>query len=206
MSEKKINTDSIIAFAAMLTAIVAVVVAVVQTNIMREEAVAERDHARLSVMPAISVLYSNGYSDDDRRFFEINIYNQGLGPARIEDFSIYYKGEKMRNQREWVELVAGGAAAIGELDPSPTINNSYSGKGRIVPAGGTLTPIHVRHGELALKLEQALPDTEFEICVCSFYEDCQRLIGLNPQAEPVESCVDYRNAKAIPRPFAGKRG
>ena len=203
MNGKKLNSDSIIALAAMLTAVVAVVVAVVQTSIMREEAAAERDHARLSVMPAISVLYSNGATEQDVRFLEINIYNQGLGPARIEDFSIYYKGEKIENQRKWVELVAGGSPAIANLDPSPTISNSYAGEGRIVPAGEVLTPIHVRHTELALMLEKALADTQFEICVCSFYDDCQRLIGLNPRPEPVQTCVDYRNAKVISRPFAG---
>ena len=108
MSQKKINTDSIIALAAMLTAVVAVVVAVVQTNIMREEATSERDHARLSVLPAVSILYSNGHNDDDLMFFELNVYNHGLGPAKIEDFSIYYKGEKVGNQRAWVQAVAGG--------------------------------------------------------------------------------------------------
>ncbi len=204
MNRKKINTDSIIALAAMLTAVVAVVVAVVQTNIMREEATAERDHARLSVLPAVSILYSNGHNDDGLLFFELNVYNQGLGPAKIEDFSVYYKGEKVRNQRAWVQAVAGDVEAIEQYEQAPVINNSYVGEGRIIPADGTLTPIHVAHSELASKLEKALADTEFSICVCSFYGDCQRLIGQNPQTEPVATCVGYREAEPIAEPFVRK--
>ena len=201
MAKVKFNAEMAIAIAAMLTAVAATVVSVVQTNIMREEAVTERTHARLSVMPAISILYSNGRSENGIPYLELNVHNQGLGPAIVEDFAVYYKGERMNNQRHWVTAVAGGVDAIQELVPNPHVQNSYAGKGRVIQAGDTLVPIHVRHEVLAKKLETALSETEFEICVCSFYGDCQRLNNQTPQPEFVASCVNYREADAIEDPF-----
>ncbi len=193
----KVNVDLIIALAAMLTAVVAVVVAVVQTNIMREEAEVERQHVRLSVMPSIGLYFSNGQGDNGRPFIQINIVNEGLGPAIIEDFSITYNGDAMQHQRHWIESVAGGAEQLGQLTPAPEINNSYSGRGRIVPAGGTLNPIYVSHETLAESIGEALRDTKFEICVCSFYGDCQRLLDLGPMPEPVATCENYQTADVL---------
>ena len=98
----------------------------------------------------------------------------------------------------------GGVEAIEKYEQPPIINNSYVGEGRIIPADATLTPIRVAHNELAKKLENALVDTEFSICVCSFYGDCQRLIGKNPQTEPVATCVGYREAEPVAEPFVRK--
>lgn len=202
MAKLKFNAEMAIAIAAMLTAVAATVVSVVQTNIMREEASAERTHARLSVMPAISILYSNGTNENNVPFLELNIYNQGLGPAIIEDFSIYYQGQKLANQRQWVTVVAGGEDVMDALQPLAHVQNSYVGEGRVIPAGDTLVPIHVRHASLAKQLEEALRETEFEMCVCSFYGDCQRINNQSPQPEPVASCVNYREAEPIEDPFA----
>lgn len=198
---KKLNADLVIALAAMLTAVVAVIVAVVQTNIMRQEAENEREHVRLSVMPSIGLYYSNGHEEDGAPFIQINIVNEGLGPAIIEDFSILYKGDKMQHQRHWVETIAGGREKIEQLAPAPQINNSYAGKGKIVPAGGTLNPIYVSHESLSLAVGDALKDTKFEICVCSFYGDCQRLLHLGPMPEPVATCENYQTADVLENRF-----
>jgi len=54
----KFNVEMLMATAAMATAIAAVVVAIIQTNIMHAEAEMEREHARVSVMPSVFAPFS----------------------------------------------------------------------------------------------------------------------------------------------------
>lgn len=197
MAGRKFNADFIIALAAMLTAVVAVIVAVVQTDIMREEAETERRHARLSVMPSIGLLYSNGRREDGVPFFELDLMNEGLGPAVVKDFAVYYKGQKLKNQRHWVMMVAGGEEQFFGLQPSANVSNSTIGDGRIVPAGEELHPVRVEHVTLANSLITALKETRFEVCACSFYGDCQRLLNMGTQPEPVATCENYQDAPVL---------
>lgn len=185
-ADRKWNADLMIALAAMLTAVVAVVVAVVQTDIMREEAEMEREHARLSVMPSAMLFYSNGTDTEGRDYFELNIINNGLGPAIIEDFSIVYDGKHMRNQRHWVETVAGGRDVLEAQGVS--VNNSGAGPGVSIPAGERLDPIRVYHSEFSDQLRQAAMETTFSLCFCSFYGDCQVATGLGGRPQRVDSC------------------
>ena len=184
-----IKSDTLLSVSAMLAALAAVVVAVMQTQIMREEAELEREHARLSVMPSIMLLYSNGTSANGTRFFELNIQNLGLGPAVIEDFSITYKGVRMKNQRSWVHAVADDAKKQNLLTGNYGIQNSFAGNGRVVPVEKTLNPIRVDHDQLALLLQEAFKDTEFSLCVCSFYGDCQRVDDLATRPVSVKTCT-----------------
>jgi len=183
-----IRSDTLLSLSAMLAALAAVVVAVMQTQIMREEAELEREHSRLSVMPSIMLLYSNGTSEGGTRFFSLNIQNLGLGPAVIEDFSITYKGERMRDHRSWVHAVAEDAKEKGLLSSDYGIQNSFAGSGRVVPVEKTLNPIRVDHDQLAVLLQEASAETEFSLCVCSFYGDCQRVDGLAARPVSVKTC------------------
>ncbi len=201
MAKARFNAELSIAIAAMLTAVVATVVAVLQTQIMQEEAEVERAHARLSVMPAITVLYSNGRTEDGEPFFKLNIFNQGLGPAVIKDFSIRWKDEPVENQRDWVRQVAGGSEAFAALSPVPAVNNSFVGNGRIIPAGDSVVAVEVTHASLPLALYEAYRDTRIDICACSFYGDCQRMSNTKPGSEAVASCEGYLDAEPIESPF-----
>lgn len=201
MAKTRFNAELAIAIAAMLTAVVATIVAVLQTQIMQEEAEVERAHARLSVMPAITVLYSNGRTEDGVPFFKLNVFNQGLGPAVIKDFSIRWNGEAIENQRGWVQSVAGGAEAFAALNPAPAVNNSFVGNGRIIPAGESVAAIEVTHESLPIALYEAYQDTRIDICACSFYGDCQRMTNAEPGSEAVASCEGYKDADPIKNPF-----
>lgn len=201
MAKTRFNAELVIAIAAMLTAVVATIVAVLQTQIMQEEAEVERAHARLSVMPAVTVLYSNGRSDDGVPFFKLNIFNQGLGPAVIKDFSIRWNNQSLENQRDWVRQVAGGQEAYAALAPSPAVNNSFVGNGRIIPAGENVVAIEVSHPSLPLALHEAYRDTRIDICACSFYGDCQRMSNTQPGSEAVATCEGYLEAEPIDSPF-----
>ena len=70
MAKRKLNFELIAALAATLTAIAAVVVAVVQTDIMREEAEVERKPVRLSVTPSLWIV-QNWSDNPDAPFFSV---------------------------------------------------------------------------------------------------------------------------------------
>lgn len=182
----KEHVEMIVSVVAVIMAGAAVAIAMVQTEVMREEVELEREHARLSVTPSAMLFYSNGIEDDGTNYFELNIINNGLGPAIIEDFSITYKGEKMQNQRHWVETVAGGRENLDAMDPR--VSNSGAGAGVSIPAGGRLDPIRVKHQTFSETLRSAVNETRFELCFCSFYGDCFMAKGLGGRPAPVKAC------------------
>jgi hypothetical protein len=188
MAKRKINFELIAALAATLTAIAAVVVAVVQTDIMRKEAEMEREHARISVMPSLMFSYSNGNTSNGKKFLELNIENMGLGPAIIEEFNIKYKGRELPNQSAWVQEVVDQLRSK-EVDVSElVVINSSVGAGRVIPADGLVRPIRVEHDEVAVALRQAFSETNFTICGCSVYGDCQIILGMGHRPENIPDC------------------
>lgn len=188
MAKLKWNGEMLVAGAAMLTAIAAVVVAIIQTLIMREEAVMEREHARLSVKPALAVVGSRN-DDPDNPLYSIELSNQGLGPAVIEQFSVFYDGRYLNSWDELVESVSDGKYSIaGENE---NINGwSISGitPGTILPAGRRLLSFQVNENiDLTTSLKEASENLEVIICFCSVYQECWETRGVN-RPRPVKFC------------------
>lgn len=79
------NADKIVSFSAILISLATMGVYIYQTHLIQKQ-----QHA--SVMPYLRM----GYSFDEDRF-EFIIFNEGLGPAFIEEITTYYKGKKFSN-------------------------------------------------------------------------------------------------------------
>jgi hypothetical protein len=79
------NADKIVSFSAILISLATMAIYLYQTHLIQKQ-----QHA--TVMPYLRM----GYSYDADRF-EFIIYNEGLGPAFIEEVNIYYNGEKIKN-------------------------------------------------------------------------------------------------------------
>ena len=78
------NADKIVSFAAILISLATMGVYIYQTHLIQKQ-----QHA--SVMPYLRM----GYSFDSNRF-EFIIFNEGLGPASIEEVNTYFEGKKYR--------------------------------------------------------------------------------------------------------------
>jgi hypothetical protein len=79
------NADKIVSFSAILISLATMGVYIYQTHLIQKQ-----QHA--TVMPYLRM----GYSYDSDRF-DFIIYNEGVGPAFIEEVNIYYDGKKYKD-------------------------------------------------------------------------------------------------------------
>jgi hypothetical protein len=187
----KNKTEYIVSVTAMITAVVAVFVAILQTNVMQDESAAEREHMRLSVTPSLWLsrsILDRGEANFSTYSFAVR--NQGLGPAILEKFTVAYDGEYVR---DWYDLfskissdVDGEDKINGRLFPA---NTSRMAPGHIIPAGETITPIKINNDlEIITLLFKGNDKLKMSLCYCSFYQECWQVTGLNVRPEPVKIC------------------
>ncbi|MEL6676446.1 MAG: hypothetical protein AAFR61_29830 [Bacteroidota bacterium] len=89
------DPQHIIALGVTLISLCALVVSIFQTKIMQEERQLIREHAKASVWPHLSVGLSKSHSrvDGSLTKLELNLQNDGVGPAIITDVRVRHKGE-----------------------------------------------------------------------------------------------------------------
>jgi hypothetical protein len=76
------NADKIVSFSAILISLATMGVYIYQTHLIQKQ-------QNASIMPYLRM----GYSFDEDRF-EFMLFNEGLGPAFIEEVNTYYNGKK----------------------------------------------------------------------------------------------------------------
>lgn len=192
MSKLKLNSEMIIAAAAMLTAIAAVVVSVIQTDIMRAEAEMEREHARLSVQPSVWIFQNTNTTEASPKY-ELALLNKGLGPAVIEQFEVTVDGEIVLRWSEIVSKISDGKFILGGEDANVgQVGFSSVPPGHIIPAEAQVLPIRIGN---SLELVTLLASTErvnYSLCACSVYKECWRTKGRGDRPEPVKACETNR--------------
>lgn len=89
------DPQNIIAVGVTLISMCALIVSIFQTQIMQEERQLIREHAKASVWPRLSLLASKSHNPEDYSVssFNIEIINDGVGPAIITDVRISFEDQ-----------------------------------------------------------------------------------------------------------------
>ncbi|GLX79224.1 hypothetical protein tinsulaeT_25640 [Thalassotalea insulae] len=185
----KFKLELWVSLTAMITAVAAVVVAIIQTQVMHEEAELERQHSRLSVKPSL-LLYSNSHVGDKGGSFSFGIENQGLGPAVLQGFSVKLKGKMLNNWFDFFKQATSGQVFLrGEQRNVPDITENRMLNGVIVPAGKGLLLIKLgTNAEVAQQLRLSDASAEISLCYCSFYDECWLTTNNSVTQQSVNSC------------------
>lgn len=177
---------------AMVTAVAAVIVAIIQTQVMHDEAQMEREHARLSVLPSIQVYTHIHSSSTDSKFY-LALVNQGIGPAVIEGFRVKLDGTPVHT---WESLVSGGTDGKLHIDGDErnisTVITSDIDQGVLLPVGERLAPIQLEAKDnIGDQLRDLGDKMDVSICYCSLFKECW-VTGLKEaRPKPVNSCKAY---------------
>ncbi|MCO7224767.1 hypothetical protein [Pleionea sp. CnH1-48] len=181
----KIKLEVLVSLTAMVTAIAAVVVAIVQTQVMREEAELERTHTRLSVRPFI-VINSHTDTTNSQGSFSIEIKNEGLGPAVIESFLLELEKKKISG---WRALVDAAKKNEKNNQLSLKISESTINKGMLLPAGGHRQFLRLEADVEFIKRVKNVGDKALlSLCYCSLYEECWAITSEMERPDRVMSC------------------
>jgi hypothetical protein len=119
------NADKIVSFSAILISLATMGVYIYQTHLIQKQ-----QHA--SVMPYLTI----GYSHHNENHFSVEIVNNGLGPALVEEVSVYYEGKKYKNCDLGVFFYN-----YNPQKDSLNFSNSSMMSGMLIPAGKTIINI-----------------------------------------------------------------
>lgn len=178
--------NEFVSFVAVIVASTAAFAAVYQTRLMAK-------HQAVSVWPYIQMWAGINTSDagiSEEPPFSFNIANKGVGPAIIENIEVRRNGEKLSSLYELMTIVA-KEKDLNYTDVRQTLEEANIDAGEVVEAGEIRWVVRSGHRDLALALGQEIYGTqsiEVDVCYCSLYEECWRLIYPAARPEAVLSC------------------
>lgn len=127
---------------------------------------------------------------------DIMVRNAGVGPAKVESFSISYDGKPVRG---WAALI-GACCVPKDMRPEApnlpalTDNRMISGKliSRVLRASDSLTLLHLAktdaNAPLWTQLDDARFKLQFSICYCSVFDECWISDLRSTTQHPVKTC------------------
>lgn len=171
----KQNADKIMAIAALATAVIAIVVAVV-------EARNQQEFQKLSVEPYIELSNTGADSID---YYAFLLINNGLGPAVVKSVSLSVDEKPVSNWDQAVRLTTNNNATFNGVYSSVSTN-------RRIKSSETVEVFKMlSYSDLAksFHVEMNSDRVKYEVCYCSIYEECWRTVyGAAVTHEPVAAC------------------
>ncbi len=155
----KINSQNILAVSVMLVSITAVIVAIFQAKIMKEQQEIMHKDFEASLWPHIEL----GYNYNPQKHFEITVTNNGVGPAIIEEVQIKRGDEYLKTWDDIMNLI--------KADTSIQFGVSNSGiMGTVISSGEDRKFFAVYGDTVAQALFEIYNELEFTICYKSVYD------------------------------------
>jgi hypothetical protein len=120
------NADKIVSFSAILISLATMGVYIYQTHLIQKQ-------QNASVMPYLMI----GFSKYNDYHFVVQVKNDGLGPAFVEEVNVYYKGKKYENYD-----LPNFFRRISPMKDSVIINmTSNINNSTLIPANATINTI-----------------------------------------------------------------
>ena len=184
--KKRFNPQDLIGLVAVVVATTAALAAIFQTQLMAR-------HQAVSVWPYLQMfagIAAKGQPTGEVKAFSFNIANKGVGPAIFETIDVRYKGEIMPGWRTVFQTVA----EENNLDLEAvrrSISEANLDPGEVVQAGEIRSIIESDDYDLAALLARAIYSSrtvEVDVCFCSLYKECWRLVFPSSRPETQKTC------------------
>ena len=175
--QRRIGPDMIAALSAVVIGVCALGVSLYQASVMRsQQAIMEAQQAA-SVWPYVEI----GRSINDSGF-QLLVFNQGVGPARLGAVRVRVGGETVGNWRE----------ALTRLDyedrEAPTFDFRLL-HNRVLPPQERIEALTIEPDDGARSAFWAFEHVEIDVCYCSVFDRCwQAALGLKDPPRPVDDC------------------
>ena len=176
--------DAVVSLTAIFISAVSLYVAI-------EHGKTERQLVAANVWPFPRAILSNGY--DDKGSIAIGVSNGGVGPAKIQSFEVFYRGQPASSGLDLLRKCCGlgrGAAAVKKQLPE---GDRYSIADETVLRPGEEDPVlRVRPSaaapEVPNRFSAALMQIGFRVCYCSVLDQCWISDLKNTRVQPVSEC------------------
>jgi hypothetical protein len=115
--------------------------------------------------------------------FSLYVINNGVGPAKVEQVEVTWKGQPVRTARELIRL-----CCVKDQDVSEPAVETSGLMGSVLRAGEIRRviefPEDAVHDSLTQGMRVSLQDIEWKTCYCSVFDECwlSDLKTMNPQS------------------------
>jgi hypothetical protein len=168
--------DMIMAGSAILISLISLFVAVQHGKTMEQM-------VKATTWPNIELAQSN-VTPDGTPVVSFVVINTGVGPARIEDFEVAYKGKPVSSGLELLKACCSPPA------PPHFVNSTVPN--RVLPAKETIDFFVVRKADMTedqwTRLNAARGDITSTICYCSVLDECWSSSSEAHHPTPVKAC------------------
>jgi hypothetical protein len=164
------------------------------------QADATRKMQRSETWPYVSYGTSN-VSPEGKTEISLNLSNDGVGPAQLEELEFIYAGKAMTSPREFIRDCCAGTR------PAAFASSPVDG---VLRPGETRNFIRMPKTEHNADVWNRLESERWKVvvrsCYCSIFEDCWVFDSQKKRPEPVKACpADWTRFEELPNPNQ-KRG
>lgn len=166
----------------LVTGISSIVIALCALGLSVWQACVARKHNKLSFKPHLSLMT---HRDAEKGFYSVELINNGIGPAVIEDFSIKVDGKQVAGE---------GTEPLEKALKIVLPNLHYLSKQSYLAKGYSMAPkerctvfaVQFTGKPMPTKefIEHALNRGDLEICYKSFYEETFRFSTHEDESKP----------------------
>jgi hypothetical protein len=182
--------DIVLALSAMFVSVISLIVAVAHGRTMERMADANARMVQANSWPFVQF---GTHNTDEHGSANVRLVlsNEGIGPARIETFELWWNGKPMSSPQALIEACCA---------TTPTLRSQLRGT---VWAFGSLAPSILRAGDhtdffamlgdphntdVWSKFNVERDKITVRVCYCSVFDECWRGSGITTHADPVSSC------------------
>ena len=176
--------DIVLAVSAMFVSVISLFVAVEHGRTMQRMAEANARMVEANSWPFVE-FDTHDLDEQGNAKIRLVLTNQGVGPARIETFELWWKGTPMASPWELLRACCEGATGAdtiftGESAPNILRAGEHKDFFAMSPGSGS--------SDLFKKLNAERHNITARICYCSVFDECWVSSGLAIRADRVPSC------------------
>jgi hypothetical protein len=183
--------DMMVAGAAILISLVSLGVAIQNSQVQNKMLTA-------ASWPMISYFTSDAYLEDGHRQIRLGLINTGVGPAKIENVTMKWRGKPVTDILPFLEECCGAVVKDGHYGHGLLVNTVSP---TVMMAGQQssfiVLPDMPDAGQTWSRLDVARGDVEVEVCYCSVFDECWKSDGVSLHPPRVKSCP--ADQKPFPR-------
>ncbi len=181
--------DIALGLSAMFVSVVSLVIAIAHGRTMERMAEANTRMVQASSWPFVAFSTHNVDARGNPNV-RLVLTNEGVGPARIETFELWWDGKPMASLQALLE-----ACCANTLRPDPQHKTMVISQGLTAPSilrSGEHTDFvgiaDSQPGALWNAFNVERDKITVRVCYCSVFDECWRGSGVTTKADPVKSC------------------
>ncbi len=180
--------DMAVAFSALFISLISLGVAILHGRTMENMAEANARLVSANSWPFLS--YGAGtHTVDGVAAIHMQVFNSGVGPAKIESAELLWKGVAYRSDQDFLK-------ACCDLDPASAKFDSDLLPNEVLRAGVNIVFLGLTQSanpEAFARLQRVMisRDLQLRVCYCSIFDECWQsdLTTLSLEPTPVQACV-----------------